>query len=318
MRGEGLNCSDSLPRPDWIRAKISWDKNFERVRSLLEELGLNSVCVEAACPNRGECWEAHHVTFMILGNACTRNCRFCNVAGGSPKTPDFSEPRKIAMAVKKLRARYVVITSVTRDDLEDKGAGHFARTVREIKTNTPGVLVELLIPDLDADHALLEKIAFSGAEVIGHNIETPKALYARVRPEADYQKSLDALGRLNAAKKKGADILVKSSIVLGMGETEEDIFRTVRDLSSAGADIVYMGQYLSPSRKHWPVRKYYSPEEFKSLEKKAGQMGFGAVYAGPLVRSSYRAHEAYRTCKFRYSVSNTLNICAEAVDRPAS
>jgi len=291
-----FNRSNSAPRPDWIRAKAFWGKNSGEVRDVLEELGLNSVCAEAACPNKSECWEARHVTFMILGDVCTRGCRFCNIEGGSPGAPDLCEPRNVARAVKRLGTKYAVITSVTRDDLKDRGAGQFARTVGEIKTEAPGTLVELLIPDLGADPGLLREVAFSGAEVIGHNIEIPEVLYGDVRPEADYRRSLDALNILSASKAEGADILVKSSIILGLGEAEEDILKTLEDLKAAGADIVYMGQYLSPSVRHWPVKRYYSPEEFRSLGETAGRMGFGAVCAGPLVRSSYRAYEAYRTC----------------------
>ena len=296
-----------LARPDWIRAKVSWDRNFGEVRDLLKELDLNSVCVEAACPNRGECWEARHVTFMILGNVCGRGCRFCNISGGSPDTPDPAEPRNVAAAVKKLGAKYIVITSVTRDDLKDKGAGHFTRTITEIKTKIPDIPVELLIPDLGGDPGLVRKIAFSSAEVIGHNIEMPEALYADIRPKADYRRSLDVLNILNTLKKEGADILVKSSIIVGLGETGEDVSRTLRDLKAAGTDIVYIGQYLAPSAKAWPVRKYYSPEEFKFFEEEAGRMGFGAVCAGPMVRSSYRAYEAYRTCIEKRALSQHLD-----------
>ncbi|MFH1552874.1 MAG: lipoyl synthase [Candidatus Omnitrophota bacterium] len=283
-----------LARPKWIRGSVSWDKRFGEVRDVLKGLSLNSVCVEAACPNRGECWQMRHVTFMIMGQVCTRACRFCNVAGGSPTALDSSEPQNVAAAVEKLDVKYAVITSVTRDDLEDKGAGHFIRTVREIKTNTPQVLVESLIPDFSGDAGLLKRIAFSQAEVIAHNIEVPRKLYPNVRPNADYRRSLDVLKILNAKKAEGTDILTKSSIILGLGESEDDIFRTLKDLKDAGVDIVYIGQYLSPSREHWPVMRYYSPEEFKSFEEEAVRMGFGAVCAGPMVRSSYRAHESYK------------------------
>ncbi|RKY41755.1 MAG: lipoyl synthase [Candidatus Makaraimicrobium thalassicum] len=286
-----------LSRPDWIRGRVSWDEGFSEVRDLLRRLNLNSVCVEAACPNRGECWEARHVTFMVLGDVCTRDCRFCNVTGGFPAHPDPSEPRNVALAVKELAIRYVVITSVTRDDLKDGGADHFLRTVREIKAGTPEVLVELLIPDLGADPGSLRKTAFSSAEVIGHNIEMPRALYPAIRPKASYERSLDVLNVLNSMKEEGAEILVKSSLMLGLGESEEDIFRTLKDIRDAGVDIVYMGQYLSPSRDHWPVRKYYRPAEFEFLKKKAGEMGFGAVCAGPMVRSSYHAHDSYLKCR---------------------
>lgn len=288
-----------LARPSWIRGRITRDEGFDEVRLLLRELGLNSVCVEAACPNRSECWKARHVTFLILGDVCTRNCSFCNITGGSPEDPDPSEPHNIAVAVKKLNARYVVITSVTRDDLADGGAEHFIRTVRAIKTAVPGAAVELLIPDLAAREDLLSDIAFSSAEVIAHNIEMPQELYPAVRPGADYDRSLNVIRALSGSKKRGANILVKSSIMLGLGETEEGVYRTLEDLRAAGTDIVYMGQYLSPSVKHRPVMKYYSPKEFEVFTKKAACMGFGAVCAGPMVRSSYRAREHYSACRKR-------------------
>jgi len=294
---ESIGQHGALPRPGWIRGKLSWDDNSGEVRKLLKGWNLNSVCVEAACPNKGECWQARHVTFMILGGVCTRGCLFCNVAGGAPLDPAPDEPRNIAMAVKKLGVKYVVITSVTRDDLGDRGAEHFVNTVREIKTNVPEVKVELLIPDLDADPGLLRKIAASGAEVIGHNIEMPEDLYPAIRPKASYRRSLDVFRHLVEMKKQGADIFLKSSIIVGLGETEEDIYRTLKDLKDEGVDIVYLGQYLSPTCDHWPVNKYYTPAEFKSLEAKAREMGFRAVNAGPMVRSSYRAYEAYFAAK---------------------
>jgi lipoic acid synthetase len=285
-----ITQKDLSLRPEWIRGKVSWNEDFRKVSELLQQLSLNSVCVSAACPNKGECWEAGHVTFMILGKNCTRACRFCNVEKNAPCKVDHREPENIAEAVKKLGAEYAVITSVSRDDLPDKGMGHFVRTVSRIKANTPQVKVELLIPDMDGDAGLLEKIAGSGADVIGHNIEMPEALYPELRPESSYRKSLQTLSTLKEAAK---DTPVKSSFMLGLGETEEDIFLLLQDLKDAGVDIVYAGQYLSPSRDHWPVRKYYGLEEFKLLEERISQMGFGAVLAGPMVRSSFRAHESY-------------------------
>lgn len=263
------------------------------MRGLLRDLNLNSVCVSAACPNKGECWEARHVTFMILGNRCTRDCRFCNIRESAPEAPDPDEPRNVSAAVRKLGVRYAVITSVTRDDLNDKGAGQFLMTVRAIKKETPGVLVELLIPDFNAEEIFLNEMVFSGADVIGHNIEMPETLYAEVRPRAHYARSIRALEIL---KRKAGNVPIKSSIILGLGEAEEDILRTLGDLKDAGVDIVYIGQYLSPSKDHWPVKKYYGPSEFHFLRKKSREMGFKAVQSGPMVRSSYRAYDSYRAC----------------------
>jgi lipoic acid synthetase len=280
-------------RPPWIRGKLSWDPKWEKVRALMDRLKLNSVCVEAACPNRGECWDKEHVTFMILGDICTRRCLFCNVKEGSPEPVEPSEPEKVAQAVKELGTKYVVITSVTRDDLPDEGAGHFVNTVREIRTVSEDMLVELLIPDLGGDEDLLRKIAFSGADVIGHNIEMPEALYGKIRPRSGYSRSLEVLKKLGQMRDEGAGISVKSSIMLGLGETDKDILKTLKDLKGAGVDIVYIGQYLSPSKEHWPCARYYTPDEFTFWENKAKELGFRAVLAGPMVRSSYRAREAY-------------------------
>ncbi len=280
-------------KPTWIRGKISCNEVYAKVRGLLSDLKLHSVCVSAACPNKGECWEARHVTFMILGDICTRGCLFCNVKPGAPEAPDAAEPGNIAKAVKELGIKYAVVTSVTRDDLADRGAGHFVATVERIKELSPDTLVELLIPDLDADGALLRETALSGADVVGHNIEMPERLYASVRPGADYARSLKTLRSL-AALKGRSGILVKSAIILGLGEAPADITRTLKDLKEADVDIVYMGQYLNPTKKHWPVEKYYTPEEFSALEAEAKGMGFRAVLAGPMVRSSYRAQESYK------------------------
>ena len=280
-------------KPQWIRSSVSWDGNSRKVRDLLHSSGLNSVCTGAACPNKGECWKDGNITFMILGNICTRACLFCNVSGGKPEIPDIYEPSKIAASVRELGMRYVVVTSVTRDDLPDKGAEQFMRTVKEIKKIDKDVLVELLIPDLGADEELILGVSRSGAEIVGHNIEIPGMLYPNIRPGSDYGQSITVLNVLNDIKKKDAGILVKSSMILGLGERQSDILRTLEDMAETGVDIVYLGQYLSPSRKHWPVKKYYHPEEFDDLASKAGDMGFKTVYAGPMVRSSYRAYEAY-------------------------
>lgn len=280
-------------RPAWIRSKITLDKNFLNIQELLRKKNLNTVCVEGACPNKGECWSSCHVTFMILGKVCTRKCLFCNVTGGIPEKIDLQETKKIALAIKEMSAENIVITSVTRDDLPDKGLSQFLNMVRDIKSLSPKTRIELLVPDFGANETFIKKIAFSGAEVIGHNIEMPPALYPVIRPSADYNISIKTINLLNRSKIDGASILVKSSLMVGLGESSEDILRTLEDLKSAGTDIVYIGQYLSPSPKHWPVKKYYTPEEFKFFEQKAYETGFSAVCAGPLVRSSYRAGEFF-------------------------
>ncbi|MFH1798998.1 MAG: lipoyl synthase [Candidatus Omnitrophota bacterium] len=278
--------------PPWIRGRISWHENFKKVQEILRESNLKTVCVEASCPNRGECWENKHVTFILLGKTCTRGCLFCDVSKGKPEEPGVSEPREIAKAVKKLGTKYIVITSVTRDDLPDGGAGHFVNTVKEIRTvgqrHAFAVTIELLIPDFNANPELIKDIAFSGAEIIGHNIEMPESLYPTIRPKADYARSLEVLKFLNKLKNQGAKIQTKSSIIVGVGETREEIYSTLNDLKDSGVDIVHICQYLSPSKKHWPVKKYYTPREFTLFQKKALQIGLPKVSSAPMIRSSSR------------------------------
>jgi lipoic acid synthetase len=291
-----------MKRPDWIRRKLSFTREYFKVKKLLGGRGLNSVCTGAACPNRCECWGKGHVTFMILGGNCTRSCLFCNLRGGIPSPVDGEEPANIARAVKELALGYAVITSVTRDDLEDLGARQFVETVREIKRTSPATSVELLIPDMRGERALVEKIALSGADVIGHNIEVPRDLYPLLRREADYDRSLAVLARLARLARSPQEAVVKSSIITGLGESTLDIITTMRDLKNAGVQVLYIGQYLSPSKKHWPVKKFYTPGEFDEFKAEGERMGFDCVFSGPLVRSSYRAAEAYRICKANKTV----------------
>ncbi|MFA6636230.1 MAG: lipoyl synthase [Candidatus Omnitrophota bacterium] len=280
-------------RPDWIRAAVPAGSCCETFKSVLDGFGLNTVCVEADCPNRGECWDTGSATFMILGDICTRDCRFCNVKKGVPGDPDTQEPEKIAEVVRKLGMEYAVVTSVTRDDLPEGGTEHFTRVVRAIRRSSPRVPIEILIPDFSAREELLKKIAASGADVIGHNIEMPESLYCSLRPSSSYKNSLNTLKYLSDLRNDGAEIFVKSSLMLGLGETDMDISRTLRDLKEAGVDVIYMGQYLSPSKEHWPVKKYYTPDEFSRFRETALAMGFRSVSSGPMVRSSYRAQETY-------------------------
>ena len=283
-----MKQNTSQKHPAWIRARISMSEEYLSVQQLLKDKNLNTVCVEATCPHKGECWGRRHVTFMISGKVCTRKCRFCNVSDGIPEEVDPCETKRIAEAVGALRSDYVVVTSVTRDDLPDEGAEQFVRVVKEIKSTSPNTQIELLIPDFTANSELLRKIAFSGADIIGHNIEMPEVLYPEIRPEADYKTSIQVLNTLNTMKNDGAPILIKSSMMLGLGETKEDILRTFKDLKDAGVDILYAGQYLAPSTRHWPVKKYYTPQEFKFFRQKAFQTGFSTVEAAPMIRSSYQ------------------------------
>jgi len=285
-------------KPDWIRSKIPSGENYLFISRICRELNLHTVCEEALCPNISECWGSGTATFMILGNVCTRACRFCNVTPGNPKgIVDYDEPRRVALAVSKMNLNYIVITSVDRDDLEDGGASIFAETVKEIKKLNPNIIIELLIPDFKGNIDSLKKVAFSGAEVIGHNIETVRRLTPLVRdPRASYDQSLFVLESL---KKLNPKIYTKSSIIVGFGEKEEEVIETMKDLRKAKVDFLTIGQYLRPSRRHLPVIEYVSPEKFKKYEEIGKSLGFKYVAAGPFVRSSYKAGEFFITSIIR-------------------
>lgn len=279
-------------KPEWIRSQIPSGEKFNFINKLCSELNLHTVCVEAACPNIAECWGSGTATFMILGDTCTRACRFCNVKSGNPRGfLDLSEPKRVAEAVHKLNLSYVVITSVDRDDLPDGGARIFAETVREIKKLNEKIIVELLIPDFKGDLKALKIVANSGAEVIGHNIETVRRLSEIVRdPRANYYQSLFVLKNL---KKLNKNIFTKSSIILGFGEKEEEVIEAMRDLRKVDVDFLTIGQYLRPSIRHLPVMEYVHPEKFKKFKEIGLSLGFKYVASGPLVRSSYRAGEFF-------------------------
>ncbi len=270
--------------PQWMRRPIATDEQFPDVSKLLESLQLNTVCSSAKCPNRHECWNRGTATVMILGNTCTRNCRFCNVNTGRPDPVDAGEPARVAEAAKRLNLRHIVITSVTRDDLPDGGAAAFAATIRAVKEAMPGASVEVLTPDF-VEH--LDIVLDARPDVFNHNLETVKRLQAVIRPQASYEKSLATLR--HAAGRGGA--LVKSGLMLGLGETDEEIFQALEDLYAAGVRLLTLGQYLAPTREHYPVERFVSPAHFDELAAKARSMGFEGVAAGPLVRSSYRADE---------------------------
>jgi lipoic acid synthetase len=273
--------------PQWMRRPITTDEKFPDVSKLLESLQLNTVCSSAKCPNRHECWNRGTATVMILGNTCTRNCRFCNVNTGRPGPVDAGEPARVAEAAKRLNLRHIVITSVTRDDLPDGGAQAFAATIRAVKEAMPGASVEVLTPDF-VEH--LDIVLDARPDVFNHNLETVKRLQAVIRPQASYEKSLATLR--HAAERVGS--MVKSGLMLGLGETDEEIFQALEDLYAAGVRLLTLGQYLAPTREHYPVERFVSPEHFDELAAKARLMGFEGVAAGPLVRSSYRADELAR------------------------
>jgi len=265
------------------------------MKRLLGGQALTTVCEHARCPNMGQCWGRGVATFMILGSICTRQCRFCAVEGGTPETIDSQEPNRVARTILELGLKYAVITSVTRDDLPDDGSGQFIKTVHEIREQTPDVKIELLIPDCSGRADLVRAIADSGPDVLGHNIDMVKRLFAAVRPHADYLRSLNVLRMI---KKFYPAMLVKSGFMVGLGETDQEILDLMKDLRAVGCDMLTIGQYLAPSRggRHVPVRRFVEPPVFERYQAQALAMGFRHVFSGPLVRSSYLAEASYQSC----------------------
>ncbi len=292
------NCkSNTRPKgkPAWLKKKLPVGGDYQRVTRLLSESKLHTVCQEANCPNMFECFSKDTSTFMILGSQCTRHCRFCNVTAEAPTPVDPKEPQRVADASKTLGLRYVVVTSVTRDDLPDGGAEQFAKTIRAIKATLPSdensqPRVEVLIPDLQGDIDALKIVMDAEPDVLNHNLETVASQYARVRPKAVYQRSLDLISNV---KRLNPDMLTKSGIMVGLGETVEELEKAMADLFEHGCDILTIGQYLQPTRDHLPVFTYYTPEQFKDLEIRAREIGFKRVASGPHVRSSYKAQDLF-------------------------
>jgi lipoic acid synthetase len=279
------------PKPRWIRRRLPSGPEYEQIRSMLKDGKLHTVCQEAQCPNIWECFSCGTATFLILGSRCTRNCTFCAVAHGPDGPPDPAEPSRVADAAAALGLTYVVVTSVTRDDLKDGGAGQFAETIRSLKEKIKEVRVEVLIPDLAGDKAALKTVLDAAPDVLNHNIETVARLYSTVRPQAVYERSLELIRRAGVM---APDIPTKSGMMLGLGEKEEEIRETLKDLRGVGCQMLTLGQYLQPSRNHLPVSRYVPPDEFADWEKKAKEMGFEQVASGPLVRSSYHAGELFK------------------------
>ncbi len=318
-------------KPGWLKRPLPTGPEYEKMRRLLAGSRLSTVCQEAKCPNMWECFSKKTATFMILGSQCTRNCRFCNVTPGTPPPPDPDEPQRVAQTALELGLTYVVVTSVTRDDLPDGGAAHFAATIQEIRKQLPKkTRVEVLIPDFQGDAASLQRVMDAGPDVLNHNIETVPGLYPKARPEADYQRSLTLLQRASQFGRNVVDgqktnisstqstesshiprlpvdsggqgrqerchthaIPVKSGLMVGLGETREALKQTIRDLKVHGCDILTMGQYLQPSKYHLPVMEYYTPEAFEQLKTFARSIGFKTIASGPFVRSSYQADQLY-------------------------
>ncbi|ORJ60241.1 lipoyl synthase [Geothermobacter hydrogeniphilus] len=278
-------------KPDWLKVRLPSGPNFVRIDRYHRQQGLHSVCRSAACPNQGECWNNGTATFMILGDHCTRGCRFCNVQGGQPLPLDPDEPARVATAIAELQLRHAVITSVTRDDLDDGGAAQFAELTAAIRKHSPDCIIELLIPDLGGDPAALQTILDAAPDILGHNIETVPRLYPLVRAEADYRRSLQLL---QDSARSAPQIPTKSGLMLGLGETVAEVKQVMRDLLATGCRLLTLGQYLQPTRDHQPVTRYLPPEEFDSFRDFGLELGFRHVEAGPLVRSSYHAAEQFQ------------------------
>ena len=276
------------PRPAWLRAPAPVGETYQNLKNLVQRLNLHTVCESAACPNIGECWNQRTATFMIAGNVCTRRCGFCNVQKGPPLPMDFDEPRRVAEAVEMLGLKFAVITSVNRDDRKDGGAQLFAMTIQAIRKRTPECGIEVLVPDFQGSHAAMDMVLDAGPDVLNHNTETVPRLYRQVRLGARYERSLDML----AYVKQKSKIPTKSGLMLGLGETMDEVHQVMRDLRASQVDILTMGQYLRPSVKHLPVIRHVTPDEFAELKRLGYEMGFNHVESGPLVRSSYHAANA--------------------------
>jgi lipoyl synthase len=279
-------------KPEWLKVRAPGGPNYLRLQRLMRDQGLHTVCEEAHCPNIGECWESGTATFMILGDVCTRACKYCAVAHGMPQALDLDEPRRVTDSVVAMGLEHAVITSVNRDELEDGGASIYAETIRQIHARVPGCSVEVLIPDLKGNESALRSVVAAKPEILAHNIDTVERLMRSVRPGARYWRSISILG---AVKRLDPTMLTKSAIILGMGETEEEIAQSMRDLREAAVDILTLGQYLRPSQHHVPLARWVTPEEFRRW-KEFGEreLGFKHVESGPLVRSSYHAREQAR------------------------
>src|SRR5947209_3420086 len=273
-------------RPEWLKVRLPMGPEYENLRRLMRSKSLHTVCEEAHCPNMAECWGAGTATFMILGDTCTRSCGFCAVKTGRPGDVDADEPARVGEAVAKMALGHAVVTSVNRDELPDGGAAVFAETIAEIRRRSPGTTVEVLIPDFLGKAEALDAVIAARPEVLSHNVETVARLYARVRPQARYERSLGVLRRIADAS---ADIVCKTGIMLGLGETRDEVIATMRDIAAQGTHVLTIGQYLRPSPMHLPIERYWSPDEFAALRDEGMTMGYRHVESGPLVRSSYHA-----------------------------
>ena len=288
------NTPVRIRKPDWLRQRLPSGPDFEKIKGMIRKDRLHTVCQEAGCPNIWECFSHHTATFLIMGSRCTRNCRFCAVTEGPLEPPDPEEPARVASVARQMELKYVVVTSVTRDDLPDGGAGIFDETIKKIRQEIPAVCVEVLIPDFQGNMEALETVLNAHPDVLNHNVETVPRLYPEVRPQADYRRSLDLIQH---AREYDPALLTKSGLMLGLGENRTEISRTLEDMLKSGCRMLTLGQYLQPSKDHLPVKRYVPPEEFEEWRKTALQMGFVEVASGPFVRSSYHARELFRKAK---------------------
>ena len=290
LRIEARNAETPIERkPEWIKTRANMGPEYTRLRSLVKSEGLHTVCQEAACPNIFECWEDKEATFLIGGERCTRRCDFCNIDTGKPEPLDRDEPRRVAESVQSMGLKYATITGVTRDDLEDEGAWLYAETIRKVHELNPGTGVEMLAPDFSGNPALLNEVFETRPEVFAHNLETVPRIFKQIRPAFTYERSLDVISQARAF-----GLITKSNLILGLGETREEITQALVDLHSAGCDLITITQYLRPTNKHHPVERWVKPDEFVELAKEAEDIGFSGVMSGPLVRSSYRAGRLYK------------------------
>lgn len=285
-----LSSSVSRPRlPDWFRVKAETGPDYFEIKQTMDRLQLHTICEEARCPNRWECWNARTATFLILGDICTRRCHYCSVQTGRPLVLDGDEPKRVAEAVQALGLRHAVITSVNRDELPDGGASIFAETIRQIRQRMPECTIEVLIPDFEGNEDALAMVCKEQPDILNHNIETVRQLFPSLRPQGKYQRSIELL-----VKAKGLGMTTKSGLIVGMGETIDEVREVMRDLRAATCDIMTIGQYLQPTRDHLPVARFYDPSEFAMLKEEGLAMGFSHVESGPLVRSSYHAEQQVR------------------------
>jgi lipoic acid synthetase len=287
METQTINTPKPAPKPKWLRVKLPTGKKYTELRGLVDKYDLHTICTSGSCPNMGECWTEGTATFMILGNICTRSCGFCGVKTGRPETIDWDEPEKVARSIKLMEIKHAVITSVDRDDLKDMGSIIWAETVKAIRRMNPETTLETLIPDFQGNTRNIDRIVAVNPEVVSHNMETVKRLTREVRIQAKYERSLEVLRYLKQSGIKRT----KSGIMLGLGETENEVIQSLKDLRDVDLDIVTLGQYLQPSKKHLPVKEFISPEQFKKYEEIGLDMGFRHVESGPLVRSSYKAQK---------------------------